>query len=308
MGHVLESAYNGRVYPTINQNKGELGGTGTGRLSYSNPALQQIPDRNKKIAEIVKKVFLPREGHSWVDMDEASFEVRIFAHLVATPQIIEAYRENPEQDFHQYVADETGLVRNATYNGQPNAKQLNLSMIFNSGNGAIADAMGMPWQWETFMPKDSNKEVTYKKAGPEAMQVINRYHNRLPGVKKLAEQCKNEAEQFGFLTTALGRRLRFPNKRFSYKASGILIQATSADENKRNWMIIDEALKDTEAEILLNTHDSYSLSVPIGQEKEICGKVKDYMERDRGLNVPLILEINRPGKNWWESKSSDRWM
>src|SRR5690606_2783713 len=65
VGHVLESAHNGRVYPTINQTKGDEGGTGTGRLSYVAPALQQIPDRNKKVAEVVKRVFLPDEGHNW---------------------------------------------------------------------------------------------------------------------------------------------------------------------------------------------------------------------------------------------------
>lgn len=308
MGHILESAHNGRVYPSIHQNKGESGGTGTGRLAYSGPALQQIPDRNKKIAEIVKKVFLPEEGHSWVDMDEASFEVRIFAHLVATKEIIDAYTENPETDFHQFVADLTGLVRNATYNGQPNAKQLNLSAIFNSGDGAIADAMGLPWEWQSFVPKGSSEEVTYKRAGPEAMAVIEKYHQKLPGVKRLAEKCKVQAEQLGFLCTALGRKLRFPNKRFSYKASGILIQATSADENKRNWMQIDDALKGTDAVMLLNTHDSYSLSIPIGEEETVCKKVKERLEEDRGLNVPLILEVNRPGKNWWDSKSSERWM
>jgi DNA polymerase I-like protein with 3'-5' exonuclease and polymerase domains len=310
VGHVLESAQNGRVYPTINQTKGEEGGTGTGRLSYTTPALQQIPDRNKKIAEIVKSVFLPDEGHSWVDADKASFEVRIFAHLVGTQDICQAYVDNPETDFHQYVADETGLVRNATYNGQPNAKQLNLSMIFNQGDGTTANEMGMPWEWESFVPKNSKdgEEVVYKKAGPEAMAVINRYHDTLPGVKKLAEGCKRVAEERGFLFTRAGRHLRFPKGYKSYSASGILIQATSADENKRTWLRIDEALSGTDAKMLINTHDSYSLSLPIGEEEKIARRVKEAVEEDRGLRVPLILEVNKPGINWWESKKSDRWM
>jgi DNA polymerase I-like protein with 3'-5' exonuclease and polymerase domains len=83
-GHVIGSAVNGRVYPTINQSKGEEGGTGTGRLSYQSPAMQQIPSRNKQVASIVKPCFLPDEGHVWVDADLHSFEVRVFAHLAWT--------------------------------------------------------------------------------------------------------------------------------------------------------------------------------------------------------------------------------
>jgi DNA polymerase I-like protein with 3'-5' exonuclease and polymerase domains len=310
VGHVLESAAGGRVYPSVNQTKGEDGGTGTGRLSYSGPALQQIPDRNKVVAEIVKQVFLPDEGHVWIDADLKSFEVNIFAHLVGTNDILDVYRNDPETDFHQFVADLAGMVRNATYNGQPNAKQLNLSMIFNQGNGTTAEQMGMPWDWESFIPKDSKdgKEVIYKKAGPEAMAIIEKYHQHLPGVKKLAMGCKQTAEQRGWLFTRYGRHLRFPKGYKSYKASGILIQSTSADENKLNWLRIDEALDGTGGKMLLNTHDSYSLSVPEGKSLEIAKKVKEAVERDRGLRVPLTLEVQHPGKNWWESKSSKRWM
>lgn len=307
VGHVLESAQNGRVYPTINQTKGEEGGTGTGRLSYMTPALQQIPDRNKVVAEKVKRVFLPDEGHRWVDCDKASFEVRIFGHLIGTDDIVEAYRSNPETDFHQYVADLTGLVRNATYTGQPNAKQLNLSMIFNQGNGTTAEKMGLPWSWESFTNYEG-ENIVYKKAGPEAMAVINEYHRSLPGVKKLADGCKKTAEKRGYLFTRRGRHLRFPKGYKSYKASGILIQSTSADENKQSWLCIDEALEGTGGKQLINTHDSYSLSLPIGEEEVIARKVKKAVEADRGLRVPLILEVSKPGSNWWDSKSSKRWL
>jgi DNA polymerase I-like protein with 3'-5' exonuclease and polymerase domains len=75
--HILEHAVGDQVYPTINQTKGEDGGTGTGRLSYTDPAMQQIPSRNKKIAAIVKPCFLPDEGDVWIDLDQASFEVRM---------------------------------------------------------------------------------------------------------------------------------------------------------------------------------------------------------------------------------------
>ena len=305
-GHILESAVNGRVYPSINQTKGESAGTGTGRLSYTSPALQQIPDRNKEVAKIVKPIFLPEEGHLWVDADMASFEVRMFAHLIGTPDIVQAYKDNPETDFHQFVADLTGLPRNATYSGQPNAKQLNLSMIFNQGNGTTAETMGMPWTWESFTPKGDTREVVYKKAGAEAMDIINKYHSALTGVKALADGCKAKAESRGYIFTRYGRHLRFPNGFKSYKASGLLIQSTSADENKMNWLRINEALEGTGGVMLLNTHDSYSLSLPEDQANEIARKVKKVVEEDRGLLVPLILEVQHAGRNWWESKSSER--
>ena len=308
VGHVLESANNGRIYPNINQTKGNDGGTGTGRLSYTAPAMQQIPDRRKDIAAIIKPVFLPEEGHVWVDADMASFEVRIFAHLVGTPDIVNAYADNPETDFHQFVADLTGLPRNASYNGEPNAKQLNLSMIFNQGNGTTAETMDMPWSWESFYPKGSSEEVVYKKAGDEAMAVINTYHAHMPGVKRLADGCKKTAESRGYIFTRRGRHLRFPRGYKSYKASGLLIQATAADENKQNWLIIDEALRDTGGRMVLNTHDSYSMSLPEDDAERLARKVKEMVERDRGLRVPLILEVNRPGINWWDSKSKKRWM
>ena len=308
VGHVLESANNGRIYPNINQTKGDDGGTGTGRLSYTAPAMQQIPDRRKDIAAIIKPVFLPEEGHVWVDADMASFEVRIFAHLVGTPDIVNAYADNPETDFHQFVADLTGLPRNASYNGEPNAKQLNLSMIFNQGNGTTAETMDMPWSWESFYPKGSSEEVVYKKAGDEAMAVINTYHAHMPGVKRLADGCKKTAESRGYIFTRRGRHLRFPRGYKSYKASGLLIQATAADENKQNWLIIDEALRDTGGRMVLNTHDSYSMSLPEDDAEQLARKVKEMVERDRGLRVPLILEVNRPGINWWDSKSKKRWM
>ena len=85
------SAVNGVVYPNINQSKGEDGGTGTGRLSYTAPALQQIPSRRKDVAAIVKPCFLPDEGQVWVDCDMNSFEVRTFADLVGNQEIINEY-------------------------------------------------------------------------------------------------------------------------------------------------------------------------------------------------------------------------
>lgn len=300
-GHVIKSAYEDRVYPNINQTKGEDAGTGTGRLSYTSPAMQQIPSRNKKVASIVKPVFLPDEGHIWVDADMHSFEVRVFAHLVNDPSIVDKYVADPYADFHQMVADMTGLPRNAAYSGQANAKQLNLSMIFNSGNGAIADKMGMDWDWESFRGKDG-EDITYRKAGSDAMAVIEEYHRQLPGVKTLMNGAKKAAEVRGYVFTKYGRRLRFPNPRFSYKASGLLIQATAADLNKNNWIKISETLPQFGGHLILNTHDSYSMSIPEENWEKAWEATRNAVQNSYPwFRVPLILELSGKGADWWEA-------
>lgn len=303
-GHVLGHMVGDRVYPHVNQNKGEDAGTGTGRLSYSEPALQQIPSRNKKVAGIVKPVFLPDEGCDWTSFDMNSFEVRVFAHLVNNPSIIEAYRKNPLMDFHQFVADLTGLTRNATYSGQPNAKQLNLSMIFNSGNGAIAEKMGMPWGWSSFTDNKTDKIVKYKKAGPEAEAVISEYHLRVPGVKDLANRAKQAAEAHGYVQTKHGRRLRFPRKFKTYKASGLAIQATSADINKEMWLLCDQMERDLGHHLIINVHDSYELNTLKGADpKQVQSWLQDGLKSvTPWFRVPLIIDLNGSGPNYWESQ------
>ncbi|RKZ79503.1 MAG: DNA polymerase I, partial [Gammaproteobacteria bacterium] len=249
----------------------------------------------KRVAAIVKPCFLPEEGHVWVDADMASFEVRVFAHLAADPTVLDAYRQNPELDFHQFVADLTNLPRNASYNGEANAKQLNLAMIFNSGNGHTADMMGMPWEWSEFTTREG-EHVRYQKAGPEAMEVIETYHRKLPGVRALAAGAERKAKNRGYVFTQYGRRLRFPRGWKSYKASGLLIQATSADINKENIQLTTDVLGG-EGRLLLNTHDSYSMSLPEDSWRSKFNAVKRAIERPV-LDVPLMLELSGTGRNW----------
>ena len=300
-GHILGSAVGDRVYPTINQTRGETAGTVTGRLSYTTPAMQQIPSRNKRVAEIVKPVFLPNEGQVWLDSDCASQEVRVFAHLINNPTINAMYRENIDVDFHQAVADLTGLPRNATYSGQPNSKQLNLSMIFNSGNGAIAAKMGMGWEWAEFTT-DEGERVRYRRAGPAALEIIENYHSKLPGVKELAKKASGIAGERGYIKTHHGRRIRFPDKRYLYKASGLLIQATAADINKMMVVSTNRVAESFGGSLVLNTHDSFSLSLP-EDWKPAWAKLERLPAELFGgwLNVPLKLELSGVGCNWWES-------
>lgn len=308
--HVLQHTYGDRVYPTINQTAGEMGGTRTGRLSYVDPAMQQIPSRDKRVASIVKPVFMPDDGHSWFSFDLASFEVRIFAALVGKydARIVQQYRSDPKLDFHKYVAGLTNLPRNATRPGEANAKQLNLSMIFCQGPGATAAKMGMPVTESSFTDEWTKKEVKYFRPGPEAMRIIDIYHSRITGVKDLSNAAKQtlanrngamyKGEKHPWIQTKYGRRLRFPKMFKAYKGSGLLIQATAADINKENWKLLDEGLADMGASLILNTHDSYEVQAPIGSGKKVKSRVEQLLQRDF-LGVPLLVDFNGCGPNWW---------
>lgn len=298
LGHILGNAVNGRVYPSIHQTKGEDGGTGTGRFSYTEPAMQQIPSRNLEVASIIKPIFLPEEGEVWLDADMHSFEVRTFAHLVNNPDLIAAFRENPLLDFHQHVADMTGLPRKAHYSGQPNAKELNLSIIMGCGDGLVAMKMGLPWEWTEF--KKGRNTFRYRKAGPEATELIARYHKLIPGVREFAKRARATTDKFGYLETHMGRRLRFPRGVPNHKAQALAVQATAADINKTNWLLIEQALGN-DGRLLLNTHDSYGLSVP--QDWQPIWKRVNEAVRDGSpwMRVPLVLELSGVGNSWWEA-------
>lgn len=298
--HVLEHAVNGRVYPTINQTAGERGGTRTGRLSYVDPAMQQIPSRDKATAAIVKPCFLPDLDQLWLDFDLNSFEVRIFAALAGmyNDYLVKVYQDNPRLDFHQWVAELTGLIRNAEYGGQPNAKQLNLSMIFSQGAGATAHKMGLHTTDAEFEDEYGVK-IKYQRAGDDAYRIIDQYHAKVRGVRELASKARTISERRGYLRTKYGRHIRFPKRYKSYKASGLLIQATSADINKENWGLISSAL-DGRGRIVLNTHDSYSMSVQREGLRQTMKDVKGAVEREF-LGIPLLLDYNGVGPNWWSA-------
>lgn len=302
--HILEHAIGDRVFPTINQTVRETGGTKWGRLSYVEPAMQQIPNRDKVTAAIVKPCFLPDEGQVWVDNDLNSFEVRIFAALAGMydDYLVKVYQDNPRLDFHQWVADLTGLRRDAEFGGQPNAKQLNLSMIFCQGAGATAAKMGMETEDAEFTD-EWGETIKYQRAGDDAYRIIDQYHSKIRGVQRLAETAREIAERRGYLRTRYGRHIRFPKRYKSYKASGILIQATSADINKENWCIINEAL-DGRGRINLNTHDSYSLSCDEDTWESTNSDVKRAVEREF-LGVPLLLDFNGMGRNWWSALQNE---
>lgn len=304
-GHILGHQKNGRVHPNINQTKSDgMGGTGTGRLSYTKPALQQIPSRDREIASVVRPIFLPDENMGWSYGDLDQHELRIFHHYVNNQQIIQAYRNNPDLDGHSAVAELTGLPRNAPQSGGANAKQMNLGMVFNMGGGELAAQMGMPYTVETVELGGEMREI--KKAGPEAQAIIDRYYQMVPGVKEIAQKARSIAKSRGYVKTLKGRHIRFPGGQFTHKASGLVYQGTAGDLNKLNIINICDYLESElpEAKLLLNIHDEYSISLPFGGAEKHLREIKHIVQNRPEIRVPLRIDFSEPCSNWWDATNA----
>lgn len=301
-GHVLSNHHNGYVHANINQTKSEGDvGTGTGRLSVNGPALQQIPKRDKDMAAIVRAVFVPDYDQEWVCNDWAQMDFRVFSHYVNMPSILQMYREDPDTDFHSLTAGMTGLPRSARFAGDPNAKQINLGLVFGMGQGRLAEEMGLPYTIEP-----NGKGGTWLKPGPEAEEVFNKYHSNIPGVKDLLRDASSVAKRRGFVKTILGRRIRFPKGMYTHKAGGLIFQGTAADALKVKLIELDDYIQSVgdDARLLLNVHDEFDTSIEPGREdvrQEINRIVTAFGPEDEiQLRVPVRTDQGR-GPDWWEA-------
>jgi len=305
--HILGYVHNNRVHPNINQTKGDSGGTGTGRLSYNSPALQQIPARDKKIAGLVRPIFLPDEGQGWSYGDLDQHEFRVFAHYVNSDRLINAYKKNPDLDFHQIIADLAEIPRNPAKEGGPNAKQMNLAMVFNMGGGKLAEMMGLPYTTESFTNR--NGEVfEYKKPGEKTEQIIKKYHEAVPGVKELAKNASSVAKTRGYVRTLKGRHIRFPGGNFVHKASGLVYQGTSADLNKDCIIRISEYLESEcpDGHLLLNIHDEFSVSIPVEDEKRHLCNLKQLVQDRPEIRIPIRIDFSETRGNWWDATNANK--
>jgi DNA polymerase I-like protein with 3'-5' exonuclease and polymerase domains len=293
--------HKGRIHSEINQLRSDQGGTVSGRLSYSNPNLQQIPARNKEFGDKIRSLFLPEEGRQWGSFDYSQQEPRLVAHYAASTndnfsgadEFIEAYK-NEAADFHQIVADMAGISRT-------HAKTINLGLFYGMGKAKLATELGIS--------KDN------------AEGLLQKYHSRVPFVKRLAESVTNSASKYGFIRTVMGRKCRFdmwePNsfgmnkamdyeaakahygnnirRAFTYKALNRLIQGSAADQTKQAMIdCYKQGFKP-----ILQIHDELCFS--INNENDIKG-VKEVMENAiENLKVPFKVDVAL-GRSWGEAK------
>ena len=297
--YIMQMSHRGYVHANINQTKTEDGdGTYTGRFSITQPALQQIHKRNKKMAAIVRSCFIPDEGCEWGCYDWSQKDFRIFAHYVNDPKINRIYEENPEADFHRTVADLTGLPRDRDQKtGGANAKQMNLGLIFGMGSGKMAKEMGLPYTVD---------EKGFLRAGPEAEAKFSLYHTNIPGAKRLKDSVASVARSRGYITTQLGRRLRFPNPSHAYKAAGILFQGQAAESMKVKMVEIDRTMQtiDHDSRLMVVVHDEFDFSMQLERDRAFDLRIKEILETFDGNPLKYRIPIRSDfglGPNWWEA-------
>ena len=298
---ILRYTHKGRIHSEINQLRSDQGGTVSGRLSYSNPNLQQIPARNKEFGDKIRSLFLPEEGRQWGSFDYSQQEPRLVAHYAASvnsqftgaDDFIKAYQDE-SADFHQLVADMAGIPRTQ-------AKTINLGLFYGMGKAKLSRELGID--------KD------------RAEKLLNQYNNRVPFVKTLATEVTNSASKYGFIRTVKGRKCRFDmwepttfgmnkamnyeeakaiygnniRRAFTYKALNRLIQGSAADQTKQAMIDCYKAGMMP----LLQIHDELCFSVNDENDiKLITQKMENAIEH---LKVPFTVDIAL-GRSWGEAK------
>lgn len=299
-GHVLSNHHDGYIHANINQTKSEGDvGTGTGRLSINGPALQQIPKRDKDMAEIVRSIFVPDWDQEWVCNDWAQMDFRVFSHYVRDPDILAMYARDPDTDFHSLTAQMTGLPRSPRFAGDPNAKQINLGLVFGMGKGRLAEEMGLPYTIEP-----NGRGGTWLKPGPEAEDVFDQYHSSIPGISDLLRDASSVAKSRGYVLSIMGRRIRFPRGQFTHKAGGLVFQGTAADCLKVKLVELDDYIRSEgsgDVRLLVNVHDEFDHSVAPGRDDiraEINRIVTAFGPDDAiSLRVPVRTDQGR-GPDW----------
>ena len=235
---IIKHEHKGRIHADINQIRSDHGGTVTGRFSYSNPNLQQLPARNKDLGPMIRSIFIPEEGHTWGCFDYSQQEPRLVVHYASLHKfpsvndVIDNYENDTSTDFHQVVADMAKIPRSQ-------AKVINLGLFYGMGKAKLQAELGVS--------KD------------KASELFDQYHAKVPFVKQLMNSASNRAQERGQIRTLLGRLCRFhlwePNqfgmhkalshedalqehgpgirRAYTYKALNKLIQGSAADMTKK---------------------------------------------------------------------------
>ena len=291
-----------RVHTDFNQ-----AATATGRLSSSNPNLQNIPIRTE-FSRQIRSAFLPEPGWLLVSADYSQIELRILAHLSQEPVLIEAYQNN--RDVHTVTAQLLFEKETVTAEERRMGKTINFGVIYGMGSVRFARAIG--------------------KTSQEGKLFIKRFYERYGKVFECLNGLQKQAIAQGYVETILGRRRYFDfqgdslnqlkgtdpeaidldklNKKMGMQDSQNLraaanapIQGSSADIIKVAMVKMHEVLKDYQARLLLQVHDELVFEVPPDEWEELQPKIKSTMEMAVPLSVPLMVDIHA-GDNWMEAK------
>ena len=291
---ILKHEHKGRIHSEINQIRSDQGGTVTGRFSYNNPNLQQIPARHKELGPLIRSLFIPEEGHRWGCFDYSQQEPRLVVHfasllkLEGTSTIVDSYNAG-DADFHQMIADMAGINRKQ-------AKTINLGLMYGMGKNKLMAELGLM------------KEAAEK--------LIKQYHQRAPFVKMLSEAVARRADDSGKIRTIGGRLCHFDlwephgfgikkplkhaealrehgpgiKRAFTYKALNKLIQGSAADMTKMSML----ALYREGVIPHIQIHDELDISISSPDQAE---KIIGIMEEAVKLQVPNKVDYEK-GDSW----------
>lgn len=270
--------FNGRIHCRFNQAIGEFGGVRFGRLSCGDPNMQQVPKRDKVLGKKFRRIFISDDDFYYVELDYSQAEPRLFTHYSGEPSLMRGYNSKPYIDMHSIAAELMHIERSV-------AKNLNLGIMYTMGAAKLANQLG----------------ITYD----EAKDIVSQWYKTFKKVSGFTRDAAKVAEVRGFVKTILGRRARFPDPRFSYRAANRIVQGGSADILK--WKIVEinrwiEANNyDEVVHILLNIHDSIVLQVHkdyFHLIEEIKKIMEDVQVAPFNLKVPFVVEHEEPALNW----------
>lgn len=278
----LVSPRTGRIHPHFHQL-----GAATGRLSASNPNVQNIPIRGEQGARI-REAFVPAEGRLLMSADYSQVELRIVAHYSGDASLIEAFRQG--QDIHRRTAAEVAgiALEEVSEEQRARAKAVNFGIIYGSSAYGLAQQLGI--------------------AAAEAQETIDAYFAQYEGVRRFLDETIEQAREQGFVRTLLGRRRALPDlasrnrtlrQAAERMATNTVIQGTAADLIKKAMVELDEALRaeGLGAQMLLQVHDELVFELPQGEQERLSALVRERMEGVAELAVPLTVEIG-VGKSW----------
>ena len=276
----------GRVHSTFDQTA-----TATGRISSSEPNLQNIPVRTEEGREI-RQAFLPREGWILLDADYSQIELRLMAHFSGDSAMVDAFRKG--EDIHARTASEIFDVPPewVTPELRSRAKAVNFGLIYGISGFGLS----------------RNTGVSRREAG----EFITRYFEKYPGVKRFMDGSASEGARLGYARTMMGRRRYLPElkspkapiREFGKRAAmNTPVQGTAADIIKLAMVRTDKALREAgmRSRLILQVHDELLLECPPEEADRAAEILRTAMEGAAELKVPLVAEVHR-GMNWAEAK------
>ena len=283
---LLALTKNGRVHTSFNQNI-----TATGRISSTEPNLQNIPVRTELGREI-RKAFVASQGCVLVGADYSQIELRLLAHISGDEGLIAAF--NSGEDIHRSTAAEVfGVdIQSVTREQRSAAKAVNFGIVYGISDYGLAKNIGVSRR--------------------EAAEFISRYLEKYSGVQEYMHRCAEEGRKKGYVSTLMGRRRELPeitSSNYNTRSFGervamnMPIQGTAADIIKMAMVNVHRRLKEEglAAKLILQIHDELIIDTPIEEEERVRALLSDCMQNVMQLKVPLIAEVSS-GHSWFDTK------